>query len=137
MSLFQKKCEHDWKVTHVSNISQPDRNGYLTRLCICKCEKCGETTQQWRDCPLMIKNLPTFENVVEIEWKEIVTRKSTVTVDTPVNCRECRFSRDEADRDDRYCIVARKRCEYGGIKRPDWCPLEPVEEPNAGDIKPD
>lgn len=130
MSLFQKKCEHVWKVTHVSNISQPDRNGYPTRLCICKCEKCGETTQQWRDCPLMIKNLPTFENIVEIEWKEIVTGKSTVTMDTPVNCRECRFAVYED------CIVARKRCEYGGIKRPDWCPLEPVEEPNAGDIKP-
>ena len=128
MKLFKKKCEHVWKPTHISNISQPDQDGYPTRLCICKCEKCGETSQKWVDCPIMVKNLPSFEKVVEIEWKEIVRGKSRVTIDTPARCTDCRLYQTYGLNGDQWCRITNKKLPFNGSMRPDWCPLEEVEE---------
>ena len=47
MGLF--KCNHDWHVTHISNILQQDEMGYPLRLCIVECSKCGKPDQMWID----------------------------------------------------------------------------------------
>lgn len=49
MRLFRKPCSHSYKITERSNALQLDDMGYPLRLCICKCSKCGESTQQWLD----------------------------------------------------------------------------------------
>lgn len=49
MGLFRKRCSHDYKITDRSNALQLDEMGYPLRLCICKCEKCGKSEQQWID----------------------------------------------------------------------------------------
>lgn len=49
MGLFKKRCSHDYKITERSNALQQDEMGYPLQLCICKCSKCGKSTQQWLD----------------------------------------------------------------------------------------
>lgn len=49
MGLFKKMCSHEYKITERSNALQQDEMGYPLRLCICKCAKCGKSTQQWLD----------------------------------------------------------------------------------------
>lgn len=44
MRLF--KCNHDWYITEKSNVLQLDDMGYPLRLFICKCSKCGKSSQQ-------------------------------------------------------------------------------------------
>ena len=45
----RKKCNHRFIVTERSNALQQDDMGYPLRLCICKCEKCGFSKQEWLD----------------------------------------------------------------------------------------
>lgn len=50
MGLFKKiVCDHDYRITEYSNALQQDEMGYPLRLCICKCEKCEKSEQQWID----------------------------------------------------------------------------------------
>lgn len=62
--MFKKMCcFHDYVVEERSNALQQDEMGYPLRLCICKCSKCGKSTQKWID---------TSENALE----ELKTGKS-------------------------------------------------------------
>lgn len=45
------KCKHDWRLLKRSNVLQLDDMGYPLRLCICHCDKCGKSDQQWVDVP--------------------------------------------------------------------------------------
>lgn len=49
MRLFKKLCSHNYVIKKRSNALQQDEMGYLLRLCICVCSKCGKSTQQWID----------------------------------------------------------------------------------------
>lgn len=66
--IFKKECNHDWKAIEKSNILQHDDMGYLLRLYIVKCKKCGKTDQRWidvnDDC---LKELETGKSVL-CEW---------------------------------------------------------------------
>lgn len=69
MRLF--KCNHDWKITHRSNILQQDDMGYPLRLFICKCTKCGKSEQQWLDVSVEFLNeLNTSESFL-LEWRRV------------------------------------------------------------------
>lgn len=69
MRLFG--CNHDWHVTHISNILQQDSMGYPARLCIIECSKCGESDQMWIDvAEERLKELETGESFL-IEWRKI------------------------------------------------------------------
>ena len=63
MFLFKKKCSHRFIITERSNALQQDSMGYPLRLCICKCEKCGYSKQEWID-------------VLEDELEELKTGES-------------------------------------------------------------
>lgn len=43
------KHSHDYRIVSRSNTIQYDDMGYPLRLCLCKCGKCGKTTQEWID----------------------------------------------------------------------------------------
>lgn len=47
--MFKRKCNHEWRTTEVSNVLQQDEMGYPLRLCIKRCDKCGESKQVWLD----------------------------------------------------------------------------------------
>jgi hypothetical protein len=47
--IFKKKCTHKWYIDCRSNMVQLDDMGYVLRLCIVKCEKCGKYEQKWLD----------------------------------------------------------------------------------------
>ena len=64
MKLFKKLCNHDWVVTHTSNIVQPDGMGYPLRLVIKECKKCGKSEQIWLDTNYK-------ENDFVLEWREV------------------------------------------------------------------
>ena len=49
MGLFKKVCLHNYVVKERSNTLQQDEMGYLLRLCICQCSKCGKSEQKWLD----------------------------------------------------------------------------------------
>ena len=67
MKLF--KCSHTWVTTEASNVLQQDDMGYPLRLFICKCDKCGKSTQQWIDVPEKeLEELKTGESVL-LEWQ--------------------------------------------------------------------
>lgn len=71
MSLFNRKCEHDWKLTEKSNVLQQDDMGYPLRLCIWKCTKCGKSEQVWVDVSEeALKELKTGESVL-LKWQKI------------------------------------------------------------------
>ena len=71
MRLFRKICEHDWKVTYVSNVLQQDSMGYPLRLCIWECTKCGKSDQVWLDVhEEALKELETGESVL-LKWQEV------------------------------------------------------------------
>jgi len=66
MGLFS--CRHNWKRVCRSNVLQQDDMGYPLRLCLCKCDKCGEYDQQWLDVPEEeLKELKTGDSVL-IKW---------------------------------------------------------------------
>lgn len=68
MNIFKRKCNHNWKVDQRSNVLQLDDMGYPLRLCICKCDKCGQYDQQWLDTSTdSCKELDTGESVL-IKW---------------------------------------------------------------------
>lgn len=47
------KCNHKNKtIVERSNVVQLDDMGYPLRLCISKCDKCGQTKQEWIDSTL-------------------------------------------------------------------------------------
>lgn len=64
MKLFNKLCNHDWKVTQVSNVIQSDSMGYPLRLVIQECKKCGKSIQAWYD------SIQKKDDVV-CEWRDI------------------------------------------------------------------
>ena len=67
MGLF--KCSHDWHIAERSNVLQLDYMGYPLRLFICKCSKCGTSSQQWIDVPLKeLEELDTGESVL-LKWQ--------------------------------------------------------------------
>ena len=71
MSLFKRKCEHDWKLTEKSNVLQQDDMGYPLRLYIQKCAKCGKSEQVWVDVSEeALKGLSTGESVL-LKWQKI------------------------------------------------------------------
>lgn len=69
MRLF--KCRnHDWKVTHRSNIIQQDDMGYPLRLCIIECSKCGKSDQRWIDvAEECLDEIETGESML-LEWRK-------------------------------------------------------------------
>lgn len=70
MSLFKRKCEHDWKLTEKSNVLQQDDMGYPLRLYIQKCTKCGKSEQVWVDVSEeALKDLSTGESVL-LKWQK-------------------------------------------------------------------
>lgn len=71
MSLFKKKCEHDWKLTEKSNVLQQDDMGCPLRLYIWKCAKCGKSEQVWVDVSEeALKELTTGESVL-LKWQKV------------------------------------------------------------------
>ena len=70
MCLFSRsKCNHDYRVYQRSNALQQDNMGYPLRLCIVKCTKCGDSSQQWIDEPVeVLKELETGQSVL-IKWQ--------------------------------------------------------------------
>ena len=44
-------CSHEYRIVSKSNALQLDSMGYPLRLCICECEKCGNSKQMWLDVP--------------------------------------------------------------------------------------
>lgn len=71
MSLFKRKCEHDWKLTEKSNVLQQDDMGYPLRLYIQKCTKCGKSEQVWVDVSEeALKGLSTGESVL-LKWQKV------------------------------------------------------------------
>ena len=69
MRLF--KCNHDWRVTYVSNVLQQDSMGYPLRLCIVECAKCGKSDQQWFDVSeKRLDEIETGESFL-IEWRKV------------------------------------------------------------------
>ncbi len=71
MSLFKRKCNHNWKLTEKSNVLQQDDMGYPLRLYIQKCTKCGKSEQVWVDVSEeALKELLTGESVL-LKWQKI------------------------------------------------------------------
>lgn len=71
MRLFKSKCNHEWKITEVSNVLQADEMGYPLQLVICKCTKCGKSEQQWLDVGLSaLEKLKTGEFVL-LKWSKV------------------------------------------------------------------
>lgn len=69
--MFRKICNHEWKITEISNVLQLDEMGYPLRLVICKCKKCGKFDQQWRDVSQeCLEELNNGESVL-CTWKSI------------------------------------------------------------------
>lgn len=69
MFWFNKKCNHKYRVTERSNALQQDSMGYPLRLCICRCDKCGHSTQEWIDTSEeALKELETGESFL-LKWK--------------------------------------------------------------------
>ena len=66
--VFNYNCNHDWHITHKSNIVQLDDMGYPLMLCIVQCEKCGKYDQQWID---VSKKVLDDENIKVLEWEEL------------------------------------------------------------------
>lgn len=71
MSLFKRKCNHEWKITEYSNVLQLDDMGYPLRLVICTCAKCGITEQHWHDVnKSALEQLDTGKSVL-LKWQKI------------------------------------------------------------------
>lgn len=71
MSLFKRKCNHNWKLTEKSNVLQQDDMGYPLRLYIQKCTKCGKSEQVWVDVSEeALKELLTGESVL-LKWQKV------------------------------------------------------------------
>ena len=71
MSLFKRKCNHNWKLTEKSNVLQQDDMGYPLRLYIQKCTKCGKSEQVWVDVSEeALKELVTGESVL-LRWRKV------------------------------------------------------------------
>lgn len=68
MSIF--KHTHKWVLAERSNIIQFDGMGYCLRLFVCRCEKCGESTQMWLDSAVSKK-----DHVCE--WTKVKTELKT------------------------------------------------------------
>ena len=65
------KCKHNWEIVERSNVLQQDDMGYPLRLFICKCSKCGESEQQWRDVSVTeLEELKTYDSVL-LEWEKV------------------------------------------------------------------
>lgn len=60
--------KHDWTLLKTSNVLQMDGMGYPLRLCMFRCTRCGETSQQWVDVnEKEVAKLATGEAVM-LEW---------------------------------------------------------------------
>ena len=68
--IFKKRmCNHTYAVKSKSNVLQLDCMGYPLRLCICECEKCGDSSQEWIDVEVeALKELDTGKSVL-LEWE--------------------------------------------------------------------
>ena len=60
--IFKKTCTHKWAIDCRSNVVQLDDMGYVLRLCIVKCEKCGKYEQRWLD------SIPQADDVIT-SWR--------------------------------------------------------------------
>lgn len=70
MGLFKKICSHDYKVETRSNALQQDEMGYPLRLCICRCTKCGKSTQKWLDTDIKALDELKSGKSVLVTWEE-------------------------------------------------------------------
>ena len=65
------KCNHKWKITHMSNALQQDDMGYPLRLFICECTKCGKSEHQWVDvAEECLKEIDTGKSFL-LEWRKL------------------------------------------------------------------
>lgn len=126
MKLFKRPCRHEWNVTHVSNTLREGDDRCCSRLCKYKCTKCGETKEDWEDHVLGIENLPMFDELVEVKWKQVVSGESTLTIPTPCDCRNCHLYRMMGGNYGE-CMYTNRQVPKNGL-RPDWCPLVDIEE---------
>lgn len=70
MSLFTRKCHHQWVRSEASNALQQDDMGYPLRLVIHKCTKCGIYEHAWVDVAVEeLNELNTGESVL-VTWRK-------------------------------------------------------------------
>lgn len=68
LRMSHSHCKHEYEVVKRSNVLQLDDMGYALRLCICRCKKCGTSTQQWIDVSEdALQELETGQSVL-LKW---------------------------------------------------------------------